>query len=129
MKEAVDCPVPHRLHRDTAAPHAVVPPDLIDADGNLRAADIGIAWQGSETFLHGVKVVGPPLRSQPATSTPYMPVREHVPCHMSPPLPVQPSCVEIPDRPVHRTTHDNRQGYRTAAPIQRFNNKTLNWPS
>ena len=42
-----------------AAPRAMVPPDLIDTDGNLRAADIGITWQGSETFLHGVKVVGP----------------------------------------------------------------------
>ena len=131
VKEAVDRPAPHRPHRNTAAPHAVVPPDLIDADGNLRAADIGITWQGSETFLHGVKVVvphvtGPPLRSQPATSTH---VREHAPCHMSSPPPVQPSCVEIPDRHIHWTTHDNRQGYRPAAPIQRFNNKTLNWPS
>ena len=115
-------------------PHAMVPPDLIDADGNLRAADIGITWQESETFLHGVKVVGPhvagpPLRSQPATSTPYMPVREHAPCHMSSPPPTQPLCVEIPDRHVHRTVHDNRQGYRPAAPIQRFDNKTLNWPA
>ena len=138
VKEAADRPAPRRPPppppRDTAAPHAMVPPDLIDADGNLRAADIGITWQGSETFLHGVKVVGPhvagpPLRSQSATSTPYMPVREHAPCHMSSPPPIQPLCVEIPDRHVHRTTHDNRQGYRTATPIQRFNNKTLNWLS
>ena len=133
-KETVDRPAPHHLHRDTAAPHSMVPPDLIDADGNLRAADIWITWQGSETFLHGVKVVGPhvagpPLRSQPATSTPYIPVREHAPCHMSTPPPVQPLCVEVPDRHVHRATHGSRQGYRPAAPIQRFNNKTLNWRS
>ena len=112
----------------------MVPPDLIDANGNLRAAAIGITWQWSETFLHGIKVVGPhfagpPLRYQPATSTPYIPVREHVPCHMSTPPPVQPSCVEVPYRHVHRETHESRQGYRPAAPIQRFNNKTLNWPS
>ena len=134
VMEAVNRPATHRPHQDTTGPHAMVPPDLIDADGNLRAADIGITWQGSETFLHGVKVVGPhvarpPLRSQPATSTPYMPVREHAPCHMSSPPPTQPLCVEIPDRQVHRTVHDNRQGYRPAAPIQRFNNKTLNWPA
>ena len=45
------------------------------------------------------------------------------------PLPTQPKCVEITDRHVDRTVHDNRQGYRPATPIQRFNNKTLNWPS
>ena len=81
VRETVDRPAPHRPHRDTAAPHPMVPADLIDADGNLRAADIGITWQGSETFIHGVKVVGPPvagppLRSHPATSTLYIPVRE-----------------------------------------------------
>ena len=112
----------------------MVPPDLIDADGNLWAADICITWQGSETFLHGVKVVGPctarsPSRQQPTTSTPYMLVREHAPCHMSSPPPNQPSCVELSEPHVHRPSHDNRQGYRPTAPIQRFNNKTLNWPS
>ena len=117
-----------------AAPRAMVPPDLIDADGNLQATDIGITWQGSETFLHGVKVVGPhtarsPSRQQPATSTPYIPVRKHAPCHMLSPPPTHPSCVELPDPHVHRPSHDNRQVYRTAAPIQLFNNKTLNWPS
>ena len=65
VKETVDRPAPHRLHRDTAAPHSMVPPDLIDADGNLRAADIGVTWQGSETFLHSVKVVGPHVAGPP----------------------------------------------------------------
>ena len=112
----------------------MVPPDLIDADGNLRGADIGITWQGSEIFLRGAKVVGPratgsPSRQQPATSTPYIPEREHDPCHMSSPPPTHPSCVEFSDPHVHRPSHDIRQGYRPAAPIQLFNNKTLNWPS
>ena len=44
---------------DAVAPHPIVRPDLIDDKGNLRAADIGMTWQGSDTFLHGVKVVGP----------------------------------------------------------------------
>ena len=48
---------------------------------------------------------------------------------MSTTPPVQPTCLEIPDMPVHRATQESRQGYRQAAPIQRFNNKTLNWPS
>ena len=31
--------------------------DVLDEDGNLRAADIGITWADNETFLHGVRVV------------------------------------------------------------------------
>ena len=96
VKKAVDCTATQHPHRDMAAPRAMVPPDLIDADGSLRAPDIGITWQGSETFLHGVKVVGPrtarsPSRQQPATSTPCIPVREHAPCHMSSPPLTHPS--------------------------------------
>ena len=123
VKETLDRPASHHPHRDAVAPHPIIQQDLIDADGNLHAADIGITWQGSETFLHGVRVVGPhaagpPPRSQPATSTPYVPVREHVSCHMSTPPPIQPSCVEVTDRPVHRVTQESRQSYRPAAPIQ-----------
>ena len=40
-------------------PHAVIRTDVLDGDGNLRAADIGITWAGYETFLHGLRVVGP----------------------------------------------------------------------
>ena len=119
---------------DAVTPHPIVRPDLIDDKGNLRAADISMTWQGSDTLLYGLKVVGPnaaepPLRPRPATSTPYVPVREHVSCHMSTPPPVQPSCLEVADRPLHRTTQESRQGYRPATPIQRFKNKSLNWPS
>ena len=47
----------------------------MDNDGNLRATDIGITWAGCDTFLHGVKVVGPATSTpyQPATSTPHQP--------------------------------------------------------
>ena len=42
-----------------------------------------------------------------------------------------PTCLEIPDTcaPLRRAPQENRQGYRPAAPIHRFNNKSLNWPS
>ena len=36
-------------------------------------------------------------------------------------------CLEVPDAPLHR--QEGRQVYRPAAPIQRFNNKSLNWPA
>ena len=37
------------------------------------------------------------------------------------------ACLEVPDTPLHR--QEGRQSYRPAAPIQRFNNKSLNWPA
>ena len=61
---------------ETGIPHPLIRPDLIDSRGNLRATDIGITWQGGDTFLHGVRVAGPEedikdTRPRPATSTPY----------------------------------------------------------
>ena len=92
VRENLDRPPSNQYHTNTAAPHPIVRPDLIYDNGNLRAVDIGITWQGSDTFLHGVRVVGPnaaepPLRPRPATSTPYIPAWEHVSCHMSTPPP------------------------------------------
>ena len=43
----------------TTRPHPTIQADVMDGEGNLHAADIGITWEGNETFLHGVKVVGP----------------------------------------------------------------------
>ena len=52
--------------------------DVLDEEGNLRAADIGITWENNETFLHGVWVLGPgpprPTRMGPVMSTPYQPM-------------------------------------------------------
>ena len=94
VKATLDRPASPQPHMDAVTPHPIVRPDLIDNKGNLRAADISMTWQGSDTFLHDVKVFGPnaaepPLRPRPATSTPYIPVWEHVSCHMSTPPPVQ----------------------------------------
>ena len=65
----------------TMRPHPAIQTAVLDEDGNLRAADIGITWEGNETFLHGVLVVGPgpprPAGMEPVMSTPYQPTREH----------------------------------------------------
>ena len=49
--------------------------DVLDRDGNLRAADIGITWADNETFLHGVRIVWSkiprPAGHEPVMSTPY----------------------------------------------------------
>ena len=77
---------------ETGRPHPLIRPDLIDSRGNIHATDIGITWQGSDTFLHGVRVAGPEediedIRHRPAMSTPYPPVLEHPSCGMSTPRP------------------------------------------
>ena len=59
-------------------PQPVLQEDVVDGECNLRAADIGITWENNETFLHGVRVVGPgPTRQpgmRPAMSTPHQPI-------------------------------------------------------
>ena len=62
--------------RGQAGPHPHIRQELLDAEGNLRAQDIGISWQDGETFLHGVRIMGQrdareeDLR-RPATAEPY----------------------------------------------------------
>ena len=68
-------------------------------------------------------------RPRPATSTPYPPVREHPSCGMSTPRPLRPVCMEIPETPTNRTGQEGRPSHRPAAPIQRFNNKSIGWPA
>ena len=130
VKEYGSPPVPTR-------PHPVIRTDVLDEDGNLRAADIGVTWAGNDTFLHGVRVVGPgpprPSGIRPAMSTPYQPTRDHDMDNTStsaqPPTPSTPLTVPDAEIQLRRPPQEIRQGYRPAAPIQRFNNKSLNWPA
>ena len=50
---------PYGRSSGTTRSHPTIQADVMDGEGNMRAADIGITWEGNETFLHGVKVVGP----------------------------------------------------------------------
>ena len=134
VKQSLEGRQPQQSREETGRPHPIIRPDLIDSRGNLRATDIGITWQGGDTFLHGVRVAGPEediedTRPRPATSTPYPPVREHPSCGMSTPWPLRPVCIDIPETPTHQTGQEGRPGYRPAAPIQRFNNKSIGWPA
>ena len=143
--------------QEETRPYPLIRPELIDGRGNLRAEDIGITWQDGDTFLHGVRVAGrredmednrrrpamsapyPPgrediedTRHRPAMSTPYPPSREHPSCDMSTPGFPRLVCIEISDTPPHQHTAprpEGRSGHRPAAPIQRFNNKTIGWPA
>ena len=105
---------------------------MLDEDGNLRTADIGITWEGNETFLHGVRVVGSNF-PRPIMSTPYPQRRDSDRDNTfttdQPPTPVTPVTTPDADARIHRFSPETYQGYRPAAPIQRFNDKSLNWPA
>ena len=143
-------------HEETG-PNPSIRPELLDAEGNLRARDIGITWQDGDTFLHGVRITGqrdnmgdnrpqparaapyPPCpeeledaRRQPAMSTPYQKSHEHPPSGMSTPGFPRPVCIEMSDTPAHHFAgprHEGRPAHRPAAPIQRFNSKSIGWPA
>ena len=143
--------------QEETRPHPRIRPELIDSGGNLRADDIGITWRDGDTFLHGVRIAGrgddmednrrrpatsapyPPCRGEvedarhrPAMSTPYPPSRENPPDNMSTPGFPRPVCIEMSDTPPQQHTaprQEGRSGHRPAAPIQRFNNKTIGWPA
>ena len=57
-------------------PQLVLQEDVMDGDGNLRGADIGITWEDNKTFLHGVRVVGPDPSRRPSMR-PAMSTRHH----------------------------------------------------
>ena len=103
---------------------------MLDGDGNLRAADIGIPLEGNKTFLHGVRVVGSNC-PRPVMSAPYPQRRDsdrnNTSTTAQPPTPVTPVTTPDADARIHRFSLETCQGYRPAAPIQRFNNKSLNW--
>ena len=143
-------------HGETG-PHPRIWQELLDAGGNLRARDIGISWQDGETFLHGVRIMGqkddmednrprpataapyPPCpeelkdaRRQPVMSTPYQQSHEHPPSGLSTPGFPRPVCIEMSDTPTHHFAGPRQEGrpaHRPAAPIQRFNSKSIGWPA
>ena len=143
--------------RGETGPHPRIRQELLDARGNLRAQDIGISWQDGETFLHGVRITGqsddmednrrqlataaphPPChedqenaRCQPAMSTPYQQSHEHPPRGMATPGFPRPVCIEMSDTPAHHFAvprQEGRPAHRPAAPIQRFNSKSIGSPA
>ena len=135
---------PHSSPTPTGEPRPAMQTDVLDEDGNLRAADIGITWADNETFLHGVRVVGTkfsrPTGQEPVMSTPYLEGRndDRGPSPMTG-RPTSPETFEFGPETVpiahpagdhpHRPATEARQGYWPVAPMERFNNKSLNWPA
>ena len=143
--------------REETGPHPSIRPELLDARGNLRARDIGITWQGGDTFLHGVRIAGQDddmednhrrpstaapypscpqeledARRQPVMSTPHHQSHGHPPSDMSTPGFPRPVCIEMSDTPTHNFAGPRQEGrptHRPAAPIQRFNSKSIGWPA
>ena len=143
--------------REETGPHPRIRSELLDARGNLRARDIGITWQDGDTFLHGVRIAGQnddmednhrrpataapypscpqqqeDARRQPVMSTPYHQSHGHPLNDVSPPGFPRPVCIEMSDTPTHNFAGPRQEGrptHRPAAPIQRFNNKSIGWPA
>ena len=121
---------PYGRSQGTTQPHPTIQADVMDGEGNLRAADIGITWEGNETFLHGVgPQFSPPVCQGPVMSTPYPPEDGEDRKDSSTTAQAATPATPDTDGRVHRPSPEVRQGYRPAAPIQRFNNKSLNWPA
>ena len=147
-----------RAHsHEGTGPHPRIRPELLDGGGNLRAQDIGITWQDGDTFLHGVRITGqrddmednhrrpataapyPPCpeeledaRRRPAMSTPYPQSHGHLSGDTSTTGFRRPVCIEMSDTPAHHFAGPRQEGrpaHRPAAPIQRFNSKTIGWPA
>ena len=143
--------------REETGPHPSIRSELLDARGNLRARDIGITWRDGDTFLHGVRIAEQnndmednhrrpttaapypscpqqqeDARRQPVMSTPYHHSHGHPPNDVSPPGFPRPVCIEMSDTPTHNFAGPRQEGrptHRPAAPIQRFNSKSIGWPA
>ena len=55
--------------------------------------------------------------------------RDNTPTTVRPPTSETPEVAPDADTHIRQPPPEIRQGYRPAAPIQRFNNKSLNWPA
>ena len=53
VKQSLEGRQPQQPQEETGRPHPIIRLDLMDSRGNLRATDIGITWQGGDTFLRG----------------------------------------------------------------------------
>ena len=143
--------------QEGTGPHPRIRQELLDGGGNLRAQNIGITWQDGDTFLHGVQITGqrddmednrrrpataapyPPCpeeledaRRRPAMSTPYPQSHGHLSGDTSTPGFPRPVCIKMSDTPAHHFAGPRQEGrpaHRPAAPIQRFNSKTIGWPA
>ena len=120
-------PMPDRIHVVTASDNL--------RTYNLNAEPAIIFWVMKRSFTASGwwdRVVGP-SGIGPAMSTPYQPTRDHdmenTSTSAQPPTHLTPLTVPDVEIQLHRPPQEIRQGYRPVAPIQCFNNKSLNWPA
>ena len=116
VREYVSSPAatqPYGPPTPAARPRPAMQADVLDEDGNLRAADIGITWEDNETFLHGVRVVGPkllrPTGQESVMSTPYPQRRDSD--RNSSSMITQPATPGTPIVTPDRPSPEARQGY------------------
>ena len=120
-----------------ARPRPAMQANVLDEDGNVRAADMG---SPGRIMKHSYMVSGwsdqnSRDRLDRNRLCPHLIHREETVTWNSSSMITQPATpgtpVVTPDRDTHfhRPSPEIRQGYRPAVPIQLFNNKSLNWPA
>ena len=112
----------NRRRPATAAPYPPCPEELED---NRRRPATAAPYPPCPEELEDA-------RRRPAMSTPYPQSHRHLSGDMSTPGFPRPVCIEMSDTPAHHFAGPRQEGrptHRPAAPIQRFNNKTIGWPA
>ena len=112
----------NRQQPATAAPYPLCPEELED---NRRRPATAAPYPLCPEELEDA-------RRQPAMSTPYPQIHGHLSGDMSTPGFPRPVCIEMSDTPAHHFAGPRQEGrptHRPAAPIQRFNNKTIGRPA
>ena len=112
----------NRRRPATAAPYPPCPEEL--EDNRRRPATAAPYPPCPEELEDG--------RRRPVMSTPCPQSHGHLSGDMSTPGFPRPVCIEMSDTPAHHFTGPRQEGcpaHRPAAPIQRFNNKTIGWPA
>ena len=119
-------------------PQPVLREDVIDREGNLWGADLrGAAMSTPHQPIGGRDRDDFPStvrqQARPVMSTPYRPTEgQDRDLRTSSTRPLTPEITVVTpevDNQIRQPPTETRQGYRTAAPIQRLNNKSLNWPA
>ena len=128
--------IPFGRSQGTNRPHPTIQADVMDGEGNLRAADIGITWEGNETWSQGGRTIvfttGGTRAGHVYTLSagrqrrPKGLVYDGSTNHTSHTTPTTPATPDM-DGYVHQPSPEVRKRYQPAAHIQRFNNKSLNW--
>ena len=118
--------------QEETRPYSRIRPELLDGGGNLRAQEDNRRRPATAAPYPPSPEELEDARRRPAMSTPYPQSHVHLSGDTSTPGFPRPVCIEMSDTPAHHFAGPRQKGrpaHRPAAPIQRFNSKTIGWPA